>query len=66
MYGLRFLQASALLPLYRKGEYPARGIPVRFTEVPAIKKPGKRAMDEDWFNYRELKKEKKCQASVLS
>ena len=66
MYGLRFLQASALLPLYRKGEYPARGIPVRFTEVPAIKKPGKRATDEDWFNYRELKKEKKCQASVLS
>ncbi len=41
MYGLRFLQASALLPLYRKGEYPARGIPVRFTEVPAIKKPEK-------------------------
>ena len=58
MYGLRFLQASALLPLYRKGEYPARGIPVRFTEVPAIKKPGKRATDEDWFNYRELKKKK--------
>lgn len=58
MYGLRFLQASVLLPLYRRGEHPARGVPVRFTEVPAIKKPGKRASAEDWLNYRELKKKK--------
>jgi len=58
MYGLRFLQASALLPLYRRGEYPARGIPIRFTEVPAVKKPGKRASVEEWLNYRELIKKK--------
>jgi hypothetical protein len=55
-YGLRFLQASALLPLYREGAYSARGIPVRFTEVPVIKKPGKRASDEEQRIYRELKK----------
>lgn len=57
-YGLRFLQASALLPLYREGEYSARGIPVRFTEVPVIKKPGKRASCEDQRMYRELKKQR--------
>lgn len=51
--GLRFLQASALLPLYREGASAARGIPVRFTEVPAIKKPGKNASKEDMLSYRE-------------
>jgi hypothetical protein len=55
--GLRFLQASAMLPLYREGASAARGVPVRFLEVPAMKKPGKKASDEDRSRYRELVKE---------
>jgi hypothetical protein len=44
MWGLRFLHFSLLVPLYRSNpEVPPRSLPVRFLEVPAIKKPGKKA-----------------------
>jgi hypothetical protein len=50
--GLRFLQASLLLPLYGGGEFSARAIPIRFEEVPTVKKPGKRADSQAWEQYR--------------
>lgn len=57
MWGLRFLQASLLLPCYRQDqETPPRAIPLRFTEVPHIKKPGKRAKKEEWELYRQESK----------
>src|SRR5436190_4771691 len=44
MWGLRFLHFSLLVPLYRSHvEVPPRSLPIRFREVPAIKKPGKKA-----------------------
>src|SRR6202521_1539064 len=44
MWGLRFLHFSLLVPLYRSGtDVPPRSLPLRFLEVPAIKKPGKKA-----------------------
>jgi hypothetical protein len=44
MWGLRFLHFSLLVPLYRSSaEVPPRSLPVRFLEVPAIKKPRKSA-----------------------
>ena len=44
MWGLRFLHFALLVPLYRiNPQVPPRSLPVRFLEVPAIKKPGKRA-----------------------
>jgi len=58
LYGLRFLQASLLFPHYREGDFPPRGIPVRFQEAPPLKKPGKRASDEELQQYRQLQKEK--------
>ena len=57
IFGLRFLQASALLPLYREGASAARGVPVRFTEVPVVKKPGKKASEEDHRRYQEQVRE---------
>src|SRR5947209_9959082 len=39
-WGLRFLQASVLLPLHRKHNVNARAIPVRFAAAPSLKKPG--------------------------
>lgn len=57
IWGLRFLQASILLPMYRNNESPPRAIPVQFTEVPAVKKPGKRASDEEMVRYEKAKKE---------
>ena len=44
MWGLRFLHFSLLVPLYRSNpEVPPRSLPIRFLEVPAIKKPRKQA-----------------------
>ncbi|MGH8336267.1 MAG: hypothetical protein ACRETL_05450 [Gammaproteobacteria bacterium] len=56
MLGLRFLQASLLLPLHRNGSFSARAIPIRFEEVSIVKKPGKRGSDEDWRQYRQDQK----------
>jgi hypothetical protein len=52
----RFLQASVLFPHYLEGDYDARGIPVRFKEAPALKKPGKRADEDKQKEYKEAKK----------
>lgn len=58
IWGLRFLQASILLPLYRNpnSEAPPRAIPVQFTEVPAVKKPGHRATEEEKQMYQVAKR----------
>lgn len=55
IWALRYLQISILLPLYTTSENtPARSIPVRFTAAPSIKKPGKKATEAHWKNYKEL------------
>lgn len=56
MLGLRFLQASLLLPLHRTGTFSARAIPIRFEEISTVKKPGKRAPEEAWEQYRQDRK----------
>lgn len=65
MYGLRFLQASMLFPHYQEGDYPPRGIPVRFEEAPPLKKPGKRATQDELAHYGQLKKEKNLSTQAL-
>ena len=47
IYGLRFLQGSLLIPMYQKNDQPPRGLPIIFTEIPAVKKPGKKATEEE-------------------
>jgi hypothetical protein len=56
MLGLRFLQTSLLLPLHRGGNTACRALPVRFEEVPVVKKPGKRAAPEDWKQFYRQRK----------
>jgi hypothetical protein len=56
MLGLRFLQASLLLPLHRRGDWSARGLPIRFEEVSVVKKPGKRASDAARQQYKKDRK----------
>lgn len=53
MLGLRFLQSSLLLPLHRSGSFSARAIPIRFEEISVVKKPGKRAGEPVWEQYKE-------------
>ncbi|MGH8627087.1 MAG: transposase [Gammaproteobacteria bacterium] len=66
LYGLRFLQASLLFPHYQEGDYPPRGIPVRFQEAPPLKKPGKRASEEQCQEYLQLRKEKNLSTQTLA
>jgi hypothetical protein len=48
IYGLRFLQLTCVLPLYRKNtEAPPRSVPVFFEEVPALAKPSKTATEDE-------------------
>jgi hypothetical protein len=55
--GQRFLQASVLAPLYEQDEqHSPRAIPIRFQEVTAVKKPGKKDGAAAWSNYKEAKK----------
>jgi hypothetical protein len=56
MLGLRFLQASLLLPLHRHGSFSARAIPIHFEEVSTVKKPGKRGSEAAWQQYRQDRK----------
>jgi hypothetical protein len=57
IWAIRYLQISVLLPLYSTSEKtPARAIPVRFTAAPSVKKPGKKATEADWKEYKTLSK----------
>jgi hypothetical protein len=65
IYGLRFLQASMLFPHYKEGDYPPRGMPVRFQEAVPLKKPGKRATEQERQQYRKLQKTNNLSTQTL-
>jgi DDE superfamily endonuclease len=52
IYALRFLQFSVLLPLHLTPERRARAIPIGFELAPCVKKPGRRASEEDRRAYK--------------
>jgi hypothetical protein len=52
MLGLRFLQASLLVPLYRRSKIGTRALPIRFQEASRVKRPGRKATTEEWKWYR--------------
>jgi len=54
--GLRFLQASLLVPLHRRGSASCRALPVRFAEAPPVQKPSRKAAPQVWEEYRKLRK----------
>lgn len=51
-YGLRWLHSSILLPLHRQQPVSARALPVWFEEVAPVRKPGKKATQEEKKAYR--------------
>jgi hypothetical protein len=55
--GLRFLQASLLLPLHNDQPVSARAVPVRFEEVSRLKHPGNKASPEAVQQYVEARKQ---------
>jgi len=52
MLGLRFLQASLLVPLYKRSAVGTRALPIRFQEAPRVKRPRRKAPPEEWKQYR--------------
>lgn len=57
IWALRYLQMSVILPLYSMSEKtPARAIPIRFISAPSVKKPGKKATNEERERYKVLSK----------
>lgn len=66
-WGHRFLQASLVLPLHQHdGQSSSRAIPVRFEMAPVVKKPGKKASEADWKDYRHQKKEKNLSVQFVA
>ena len=66
-WGHRFLQASLVLPLYLQDkESSSRSIPVRFEMAPVVKKPGQKASQTDWQEYRRQKKEKNLSVQFVA
>src|SRR5579864_1025273 len=63
--GLRFLQASLLVPLHRNSPVGSRALPIRFQEASCVKRPGKRATEEMWNEYKEAAKQKNLSRSFV-
>lgn len=53
----RFVHFSLIFPFHRQGKVPARSLPIRFEDAPALKKPGARATEHQWKEYQEKSKQ---------
>jgi hypothetical protein len=65
-WGLRFLQASLLLPLHRKHNVNARAIPVRFVMAPSLKNPGAKATLPEQAHFREQRQQYNLSQQLVS
>ena len=63
--GLRFLQASLLVPHHRNAQAGARALPIRFQEVSRVKRPGKKASEEQIKEFKKAVKEKNLSRSFV-
>jgi hypothetical protein len=64
LWGQRFLHASFILPKHQD-DLPARGIPIRLHSCPYVKKPGKKASDEDKEAYKIARKERNASTATI-
>ena len=65
MLGLRFLQASLLVPLHRTANVGTRALPIRFQEVSRVKRPGKKASPEQHQQYKAAVKQNNLSHSFV-
>ena len=63
--GLRFLQASLLVPLHRTANVGTRALPIRFQEVSRVRRPGKKASQEELKQYKVAVKQKNLSHSFV-
>ena len=52
MLGLRFLQASLLVPLHKHSAVGTRALPIRFQEASRVKRPSRKASEQEHKQYR--------------
>lgn len=52
MWGMRYLQFSAIIPHDSATNRAPRAIPIRFIHAPSVKKPGKKATKEEMKAYK--------------
>jgi hypothetical protein len=53
IHGLRFLQIGLICPFRAQDPaLPSRCLPVHFSSLPVLKKPGKKATSKEWSDYR--------------
>jgi hypothetical protein len=64
-YGLRYLHAAVLLPLAAQYQVSARALPVYFAEAPVVKKPGKKASEQQKQDYRAASKQQNLPLQAL-
>jgi hypothetical protein len=64
--GLRFLQASLLVPLHRNGAASCRALPIRFEEASAVKRPPSRAPEEEKKAYRLERKKRNLSTQFVA
>ncbi|HXH85502.1 MAG TPA: transposase [Nitrospira sp.] len=65
IYGQRFIQAGLIFPHYTEADQSPRSIPIRFTEAPTVKKPGKNASDSQKQEYKRQSKLKNLSTQTL-
>jgi hypothetical protein len=63
--GLRFLQASLLVPLHRTAAVGTRALPIRFEEVSRVKRPGRKATAAMKKQYRQAVKQRNLSRSFV-
>ena len=65
--GLRFFQLAAVFALYRLADQssPPRSVPVCFSEVPVLKKPGRKATDQERLAYQAAYKTRPASTKAL-
>ena len=63
--GLRFLQASLLIPSFHSARVATRAVPIQFQEVSRVKKPSRNATQQDWENYRQASKTQNLSQSFV-
>jgi len=56
MLGLRFMQASLLVPLHQSAPASCRALPIRFEESSPVKRPKRNAPQEQWKQDRQQRK----------
>jgi hypothetical protein len=65
-FGLRFITAALLFPHHRHQDLSARAFPIRFKLAPPLRKPGRRASDQEVAAYREARKRSRLSVQALA